>query len=56
MILRVCGSVMPGVIVEGGRGSVRGKVKALREAGVFVAETLKISCRDLCWFISSLVH
>ena len=30
-----------GVIVEGGRGSVRGKVKALREAGVFVAETFE---------------
>jgi succinyl-CoA synthetase alpha subunit len=27
------------VIVEGGRGSVRGKTKVLREAGVFVAET-----------------
>jgi len=27
------------VIVERGRGSVRGKVAALREAGVFVAET-----------------
>ncbi len=27
------------VIVEGGRGSVRGKAAALREAGVFVAET-----------------
>jgi succinyl-CoA synthetase alpha subunit len=26
------------VIVEGGRGSVRGKVEALRQAGVFVAE------------------
>ena len=30
-----------GVIVERGRGSVRGKVKALREAGVFVAETFE---------------
>ncbi len=30
-----------GVIVEEGRGSVRGKVKALREAGVFVAETFE---------------
>ena len=30
-----------GVIVEGGRGSVRGKVKALREAGVFVAEAFE---------------
>ncbi len=30
-----------GVIVEGGRGAVRGKVKALREAGVFVAETFE---------------
>ena len=29
-----------GVIVEGGRGSVRGKKKALREAGVFVADRL----------------
>jgi succinyl-CoA synthetase alpha subunit len=27
------------VIVEGGRGSIRGKAAALREAGVFVAET-----------------
>ncbi len=27
-----------GVIVEGGRGSVRGKAEALRMAGVFVAE------------------
>ncbi len=27
------------VIVEGGRGSVRGKTQALREAGVFVAES-----------------
>ena len=27
------------VIVEGGRGSVRGKAEALREAGVFVAES-----------------
>ena len=30
-----------GVIVEGGRGSVRGKMKVLREAGVFVAETFE---------------
>ncbi len=30
-----------GVIVEAGRGSVRGKVKALREAGVSVAETFE---------------
>lgn len=30
-----------GVIVEAGRGSVRGKVEALREAGVFVAETFE---------------
>jgi succinyl-CoA synthetase alpha subunit len=27
------------VIVEGNRGSVRGKEAALRDAGVFVAET-----------------
>ena len=30
-----------GVIVEGGRGTIRGKVKALREAGVCVAETFE---------------
>ena len=30
-----------GVIVEGGRGSVRGKVTTLREAGVCVAETFE---------------
>ncbi|MCZ6677479.1 MAG: succinate--CoA ligase subunit alpha [Candidatus Poribacteria bacterium] len=29
------------VIVEGGRGSIRGKVEALREAGVFIAETFE---------------
>ena len=30
-----------GVIVEGGRGTIRGKVQALREAGVCVAETFE---------------
>lgn len=36
-----------GVIVERGRGSVRGKVKALRDAGVFVAETFEDILRGL---------
>ena len=35
------------VIVEGGRGSVRGKAKALREAGVFVADTFEELCEAL---------
>ncbi len=35
------------VIVEGGRGSVRGKKEALREAGVCVADTFDALCQAL---------
>ena len=35
------------VMVEGGRGSVRRKEQALREAGVFVAETFEDLCKGV---------